>query len=512
MQNGISPLIGENGRAIQASIAHLPPDQQHQQLTAGAQSGLYPFSIAMALQAALRLAPPAQAPAPGTVVSDMIQQLAGGQPAGAQMPMPQGAPAQPSAGLASLPVSNIGTQAMAGGGIVAFQGGGDVFDYARFAEENELPTVPYRRDYEPPQAKEISRSRAKEPSQGLMSLVYSASPEFQQALKDANPGLKPDEAAERAKALKEFDSAGMGGALTKRIEALAAREAKDKERFAKEGKWRRAAGFFKAAAESAKPGTTLPVALSLGLSNMAGANAEMSDKIEAAKAALEDQQFAVESAKEELNFKRTESAKAAYDKALARYDAQRTQYLTLLSQQENMQSRYAASVAKAQAKAAGGVDKLGAVIGPDLAEANAALKAAQATGDPTKIAVAKAYFDQVTARANDVASSWQGLTSKQTQAVNTKVADIIQDNLTQPDSQLSLIRTDIMRLAKKGVKDEADLKQLQQLQKDYSLEIARIEQEVRDTFAQQGIGGYSAPGARVSVGGGPDLDNPPWAN
>jgi len=559
MQNGISPLIGEDGRAIQASIAHLPPDQQHQQLTAGAQSGLYPFSIAMALQAALKFTPPAQAPAPGTVVSDMIQQLAGGQPAGPQMPMPQGASAQPAPGLAGLPVSNIGTQAMAGGGIVAFSEGALVEpDEKRFSDwlasmENSVRQTPASRlltspearaalakqsrkespyflggyDYSVPPASEgISGKEGTEslegnpvadvipksevaPSagpagpaapggaSGLMGLMYSASPEFQQALKEANPGVKPDETAERDKALKEFDAAGMGGALTKRIEALAAREAKDKERFAKEGRWNVAKGFFEAAAEAGQPGATLLGSLSRGAANYAGAKSQMSDKIEAAKAALEDQQFAVESAKEELNFKRTESAKAAYDKALARYDAQRTQYLTLLSQQENMQSRYAASVAKAQAKAAGGVDKLGGVIGPDLAEAATILKAAQATGDPDQIAAATAYFQQTTSRSNDVAAAWQGLISRQDQAVDTKVADIIQDNLTQRDSQLAMIRNDIMRLAKKGVKDEADLKQLQRLQKDYSLEMVRIEQEVRGNFAQQGIGGYSAP----AVGG-----------
>jgi hypothetical protein len=558
MQRGISPLIGEEGRAIQASIAHLPPDQQHQQLTIGAQNGLYSFPVALALQAALKLNPPAQNPPPGTVVGDMIQQLAGGQPAAPQMPMPQGAPAQPAPGLAGLPVSNIGTQAMAGGGIVAFSKGDLVeSDEKRFSDwlasmENSVRQTPASRLLTSPEARAAlaKQSRKESPyflggydysvppasegisgegteslegnpaadvipksevapsaapagpaapggASGLMSLMYSASPEFQQALKEANPGVKPDETAERDKALKEFDAAGMGGALTKRIEALAAREAKDKERFAKEGRWNVAKGFFEAAAEAGQPGATLLGSLSRGAANYAGAKSQMSDKIEAAKAALEDQQFAVESAKEELNFKRTESAKAAYDKALARYDAQRTQYLTLLSQQENMQSRYAASVAKAQAKAAGGVDKLGGVIGPDLAEAATILKAAQATGDPEQIAAATAYFQQTTSRSNDVAAAWQGLISKQAQAVDAKVVDTIQDNLTQPDSQLAIIRNDIMRLAKKGVKDDADLKQLQRLQKDYSLEMVRIEQEVRDNFAQQGIGNYSAP----AVGG-----------
>lgn len=499
MSNGISPLIGEDGRAFQASISHLPPDQQQQHIISAAQTGLVPFSLAAALQAALKLNPPVQAPPPGTVVSDMVQQLAGGQPAAPQMPMPQGAPTQPSAGLASLPVSNIGTQAMAGGGIVAFQDGGGVFDYARFAEENELPTVPYRRDYEPPRAEEDPR--------GLQDLIrqmstgyetaYEMSPEYRQALKEAAPGAKPDESAEKAKALKEFDTAGMGGALTKRIEALAAREAKDKERFAKEGRWNVAKGFFEAAAEAGQPGATLLGSLSRGAANYAGAKAQMSDKVEAAQAALEDQRFAVESAKEELNFKRTESAKAAYDKALARYDAQRTQYLTLLGQQENMKSRYAASVAKAQAKAAAGVDKLGAVIGPDLEEARAAVKYAEATRDPEKIAAATANFNDVLDRSNKIAAVWQGLGPKQDQQISVEVVKAIKDTLKDKSSALSIIDSSITRISQKGVKTPQDIADLKRLKQDYNLEKAKIEREVRGSFGQEGIGSYSAP----AVGG-----------
>ena len=516
MQNGISPLIGEDGRAIQASIAHLPPDQQHQQLTAGAQSGLYPFSIAMALQAALKFAPPAQAPAPGTVVSDMIQQLAGGQPAGPQMPMPQGAPAQPSAGLASLPVSNIGTQAMASGGIVAFDGGGGVRG-SDWLFGNQEPFVPYLRNpdgsrIEPTEPTEPTEPRAPDTygMEDLYRSFFTLPPEMQGEMTRLQQltATPVDEEKVKEKALKEFMSGDRGKALKTREEALTARETKNKERFGKEGRYARAAGFFEAAAEAGKPGTTLLGALSGGLGNMARANAAMSDKIETAQQALEDQKFAVQQAREELNAKGTEASQAAYDKELARYDTQRSQIMSMALAKQKMQAGLGSALIRAQGK---GVKSPSEVYSPRIEAAQSAVDDARSRGDSADIAKAEQALEVV---RNDY--------SKAKQAENSFDPKIKEENAMLARKQIGKDRTDISS-------------SLGQAQEKYSRAQAKYNsaqtQANADALQQAAAGvrneealiwklhGFdpaeiqrAAGAVPAASGGGPDLDNPPWAS
>ncbi len=566
MNNGISPLMGEDGRALQASIAHLPPDQQQQHVIAAAQSGLVPFSVAVALQAALKHnAPLAQAPAPGNVVNDMVRQLAGGQPA-PQMPMPQmpmpqqGAPAQPMPGLAGLPVSNIGTQAMAGGGIVSFNGeNGSLVNEKRFSDwltsmENDVYQTPASRALGSPEVRallaRVQRKANPYAIDGEDSISYSASegisgeggsadakggadgdvisktevvptpsdgaaafgnddsglkrlfsqdtssstsPELDAAISAFKLEKAPDEAAIKAKAAKEFDETGLGQAERKRMETLLARGEKDKARFENENKWKVAKGFFDAAA---KGNPTLVGALSDMGSAYAGAKSEMSDKIEAAGRELEDQKYAVEAAQENLKAKRTDKAQAEYDKALARYDTQRNQYLALLSHREDTQSRMDAAIYKANAKAIAGKDKFGQIAIPALNQANQAYEEALSTKDPEKIIAARATFDEVKTRVAEMSASFQGLDQRQAFAIRTEKGKALAEERKRAGNKISRVEQVIAQLSNKGALNAEETDKLRKALETRDLEIQRIYSEVADRY-------NIASGAGLGIDTGP---------
>jgi hypothetical protein len=113
-------MLGENARAALGKVKQLkdqgtPPDQVEAQMMDAARNGLLPIGVAFAAQRMLERSqtPAARPPQQGTVVSDMIGQLA-----------------QRQQGVAGLPNPVMGnsTFTAANGGIVAFAGGDMVGD------------------------------------------------------------------------------------------------------------------------------------------------------------------------------------------------------------------------------------------------------------------------------------------------------------------------------------------------------------------------------------------------
>jgi len=440
MQNGISPLIGETGRAIQASIAHLPPDQQQQYLTSAAQNGLVPFPIAVALNAALRLKEPlVQAPAPGNVVSDMVQKLSG-QPAAPQMPMPQQPQVDPrmAAGIATLSAPNMGQtpQGMAGGGIVSFSGGGGWMD-DRLMEPPRGP-IPASASAAAADSDSELIIPGQSGNSGLAELfsIYGPSPEQREEMERLRAIKEPNREEMLARGKKEFDEMGLGKADRERLDALIARGEKNKARFEKEGRYATAKGFFEAAAEAAQPGTTFLGAISRGLGNYAGAKGQMSDKMEAAAQALEDQQYAVKAAQENMMMKRTDYAKTEYEKEVAKYERQREQLMSMLSDQQKSKATIGAAQIRANAKGASGSKSPDQVYSPRI-------EVAQNNLDQVRYA-----FSKGKATAAEVASAEQALAlvrsdyAEAKKAQNAVDARVKQQNLVEARKQIAKERSD----------------------------------------------------------------------
>lgn len=461
MQNGISPLIGETGRAIQASIAHLPPDQQQQYLTSAAQNGLVPFPVALALQAALKFKePPAQAPAPGNVVGDMVQKLSG-QPAAPQMPMPQQPQVDPrmAAGIATLSAPNMGQtpQGMAGGGIVSFSGGG--ISRPEFGSPfTSDPAAEYYLPLPEPasEAAADSDSELIIPGQsgnaGLAELfsIYGPSPEQREEMERLRAIKEPNREEMLARGKKEFDEMGLGKADRERLDALIARGEKNKARFEKEGRYATAKGFFEAAAEAAQPGTTFLGAISRGLGNYAGAKGQMSDKMEAAAQALEDQQYAVKAAQENMMMKRTDYARAEYEKEVAKYERQREQLMSMLSDQQKTKATIGAAQIRANAKGASAAKTTAGVYSPRI-------EAAQTYLDQVRYA-----FSKGKATADEVAGAEQTLARVRNDYAEAKKAENAVDAKSQQQN--------LMEARKQIAKDRSDTStQLGQKVRNYAI-------------------------------------------
>jgi hypothetical protein len=113
-------MLGEDARAAVGKVKSLQtqgatPEQIDAQMMEAARNGLLPISVAFAAQKALQRQNPPPPPPQGTVVGDMMQQLASRQQ-----------------GIAGLPAPVMDNAQYAGGGIVAFDKGGSA---SRFVDE-----------------------------------------------------------------------------------------------------------------------------------------------------------------------------------------------------------------------------------------------------------------------------------------------------------------------------------------------------------------------------------------
>jgi hypothetical protein len=369
----IANLISAEGRAYLPSVKDLPPDQAQQHAIDAAKRGLIRFSDAIAIKgAADRVGKSAQseAPPPGNVINDLKAQiraaLSGQQAPMQQMPQqgmppqgmppqgmppqgmppqgmpPQGAPPQP--GLAGLPVSNIGTQAMAGGGIVAFADGGGVSESDWLFGSQEGPYVPFPQRnsdgsrIEPPREpleEGVGARQEEAPPEGNTDIGAMLRASFMR-------GPAPIDSLDtyRKKAEAENVRLGIGNALNKKIGILAKRaeeekglSAEDRKKFKSQLKQDVAAAYFAAAAEGDK---TALGAIASGLSKSAqarsaGAKEERAIAREEKRAqqSLEDANLAVEEAQETLRFNTSEKAQQRYDAAVAQQAAAKDRLDTL---------------------------------------------------------------------------------------------------------------------------------------------------------------------------------------
>jgi hypothetical protein len=111
-----NPLLGPEGRAAQAAMKDLPPDQQMKYLNDSVAKGLIPFGQAVAVKMMMeRVAqnPPAQ---PGQANSPTVMDEYKAKIAEVQNPR--------TGGIAQLPAANMGRVAAASGGVIGYAGGG----------------------------------------------------------------------------------------------------------------------------------------------------------------------------------------------------------------------------------------------------------------------------------------------------------------------------------------------------------------------------------------------------
>lgn len=568
----IAHLISAEGRAYLPSVKDLPPDEAQQHAIDAAKSGLIRFSDAIAIKGAadrVKNLTQSEAPPPGNVINDLKAQIRAalsGQQVPQQMPPqgmpPQGMPPQgmpPQPGLAGLPVSNIGTQAMAGGGIVAFAEGDLVGAgpyAARLTDEEEARLNDLERWYEPSTrrstdeykglakrrqdildyldaqnkeaqpigeaalASRISSATGQDtmagsaagdpipapppaapvtpPNNGFNNL-FGISPAYEKMIRDAAPGPEINEAELRAQSDRELAAAGIGNAANAYAKKVAGYTNEDIKNISREGKQAQAAAYFDAAASG---DTTFLGSISRGLGGAARAKSGTSKELRIAQREAEKAQYDLDAAREALSLQKTDRGTAAVDKAEARRDKDLANYQSLRVDQEKMNMSMQIALAKAAGKGSN-VKTVEAVYAKRVEELEA-LRDRET--DSVRLAGIDAALGEVRGRLGQASAAAAALDAKSLETLKGKLNEAVNKELAQPGSLMATAKTRMTILLNKSIKEQLDSEdraELQQYQTMYNDEYNAVAQRIYSIYGQSGGGGGG--------GGGPDLDNPPWA-
>ena len=391
---------------------------------------------------------------------------------------------------------------MAGGGIVAFVGGGGIPESEWFLGSQEGP-------YAPSPPREPSDEPRRPPDDGLggLSGLLGISPDFTKIVREADPGPEVNEAEVRAKSDKELLDAGFGNAAKAYAEKVKKYTAEDVKNIAKEGSQALAAAYFDAAASG---DTTFLGSISRGLGGAARAKLSTSKELRTAQREAEKAEYELAAAQEQMGLQKTDRAEARVDKALARRDQKVARRDTLAGQNEQFRISTQTALAKVLAKR-NNVKTLAEVYSPRVETAQAALDDARRNGSSVDIANAESVLAIV---RDDF--------SKAKQAENNFDPKIKEENAIKARIQISKDKTDIDSplgkaqevLARAQARYNSDQVQANAAALQEAAAKVRNEEAVVwrlfgfDPAETQG----AARAAPAASGGGPDLNNPPWAS
>jgi hypothetical protein len=577
----IANLISAEGRAYLPSVKDLPPDEAQQHAIDAAKRGLIRFSDAIAIKGAAdrvdKLAQ-SEAPPPGNVINDLKAQIRAAL-SGQQAPMqqmsqqgmppqgmppqgmpPQGAPPQP--GLAGLPVSNIGTQAMAGGGIVAFSGpeGSLVGDAAEYRadpfflrsmwenqnteEENlqnelaayaqrlqrgetfnpteieQIRSLESRLNPPPPSATPVAPVAPVAGATGEDTVAGSAAGDSLPASPTAAPVTPPNGG---------FNNLfGISPAYEKMIrDAAPGPEINEAEIRAQSDRELAAAGIGNAANAYAKKvaGYTSEDIKNI---NREGKQAQAAAYFDAA--ASGDTTFlgsisrglggaarAKSGTSKELRIAQREAEKAQYDLDAAREAlslqktdrgtalidkkrALRDQRLGVYQTLRSGQEQMNMSMQIALAKAGGrNVKTVQAVYAPQIAELEARLRQTSNLDEREKIA---ALMEETNGRFGQASAAAAALDAKNQEALKGKLNDAVDKELAQPDSLMATAKRQIAILTNKSTSEELDsddVAKLQQYQNMYNNQYNAVAQRIYSIYGQSGGGGGNSDYTGYSI-------------
>lgn len=364
-------IISPTGRALQAELQNMPPDQVQAYLAQNV--GKVPMAELLAMKMQLdrmRQALPQQQIPQSTVAQDMQAQL------------------QQARGISALPVQNVGQpQNYAGGGIVAFQEGGPTTPFGRavqsgfglgdvFGRAYQSPYVaadPERArliaaatrrfgpraglagafiaqsDAERKAAQDLMERLPSMTNQELRALVATSGPTTRAKVTGAGrqaglaelPAVAPTQQEQTGlraiaprkeapapeapapvaapKTIQDYlkeeaalrEQLGVGTTLGEREKYIKEREAKTEKDLVDRARMSRAQAFFKMAEESAKPGGTFLKGATAGLSQYAEAKQALADKREQMQDLAKERQFALQEAREQLKLGDYKAARAA---------------------------------------------------------------------------------------------------------------------------------------------------------------------------------------------------------
>ena len=572
----IAHLISAEGRAYLSSVKDLPPDEAQQHAMEAARNGLIRFSDAIAIKGAAdrvdKLAQ-SEAPPPGNVINDLKAQiraaLSGQQAPMQQMPQqdmpqqdmpqqgmpqqgmpPQGAPPQP--GLAGLPVSNIGTQAMAGGGIVAFSGEeGSLVSAgpyaARLTEEEEARLNDLERWYEPPTRRSTDEYRGlAKRRQDILDYLDAQNKEAQPIGEAAlasrissATGQEPVAGSAAGDSIPASPTTapvippnnGLGGlgdylsfsspAYEKMIrDAAPGPEINEAEIRAQSDRELAAAGIGNAANAYAKKvagytsedikninregkqaqaaayfdaaasgDTTFLGSISRGLGGAARAKSGTSKELRTAQREAEKAQYDLDAAREALSLQKTDRGTAAVDKKEARRDKKAGVYQTLRSGQEQMNM----SMQIARAKAAGKGSNQKLLVENVYAKRIEGLEALlDVEADPIKRAGIEAALGDLRGRLEQGSAAADASGAKRNQAINDQVLEAQMKAQLDPDGPININAGVITRLREKAKTEPLDDDEKaagRKAQEIINTEMLRIDQTVRATLRGDTGGG-----------------------
>lgn len=419
--------------------------------------------------------------------------------------MPQGGPPQglpEQAGIGQLPAPNM--QNMAGGGIVSFAYGGSTdvplgTDY--FEEGNELD--PRYLDYNPPDvtAPETTTDREEDeedpyPRLDIRDAVGSYSADMDKVL--------AEQQANYDKYKAERDKFGS---------AYANAEARDKEmsqQYEDEARTQRGLPWLAAGAammqSKGKGISGLADAIGAGLPAYAAGR----DKLAGLKDKQRDFMQTVAEA-------RRAEARGDTDKLYALQQSMAAQKANIASVKAELglkQDETRATLAASLAKGADNVKTMEALYVPRITAALAERDKAVGAGDRAAIQKAEAVLAQELKGFTATQTAKGAVDPKAIISASSDANKAIQKALADPTHPLGQAQLDITRLERKPNLTEEEERKLATAREM----VAVGQDKIRNTFVQNALLGLPAgeaagvSGVGVSVGGGPDLDNPPWAN